>query len=49
MGRRASDLMAALVLGPDVEVHVGPVDAVVRGVRHPRRRLGALGTLIANS
>ena len=47
-GRRAGDLMAALALDADVAVHVGPVDAVVRGTRYPQRRLGTLGSLIAN-
>jgi hypothetical protein len=47
--RRAGELMAALGLGPDVDVHVGPVDAVVRGVRYAQRRLGTLGSLMANS
>jgi hypothetical protein len=46
--RRAGDLMAALGLDPDVAVHVGPVDAVVRGTRYEQRRLGTLGSLIAN-
>ena len=47
--RRAADLLTALDLAPDGEVHVGPVDAVVRGVRYAQRRLGTLGSLIANS
>lgn len=47
--RRAGDLMAALSLDADVAVHVGPVDAVVRGMRYPQRRLGTLGSLIANA
>jgi len=47
--RRAGALMAALGLQPDVDVHVGPVDAVVRGVRYAQRRVGTLGSLTANS
>jgi len=49
VGRRAGALMAALGLQPDVDVHVGPVDAVVRGVRYAQRRVGTLGSLTANS
>src|SRR5438046_9471314 len=47
--RRACALMAALGLQPGVDVHVGPVDAVVRGVRYAQRRVGTLGSLAANS
>jgi hypothetical protein len=47
--RRAAELMAALGLESDVAVHIGPADAVVRGVRYAQRRLGTLGSLIANS
>jgi hypothetical protein len=41
--------MAALGLEPDVDVHIGPVDAVIRGVRYAQRRLGTLGSLIASA
>ena len=47
--RRAAALMAALSLDADVAVHVGPVDAVVRGTRYQQRRLGTLGSLIADA
>jgi hypothetical protein len=47
--RSAGELMAALGLEPDVDVHAGPVDAVVRGVRYAQRRVGTLGALIASS
>jgi hypothetical protein len=42
---RAADLMAALTLDPEVEVHVGPADAVVRGATYEQRRLGTIGSL----
>jgi hypothetical protein len=44
--RRAGDLMLALSLDPDVAVHVGPADAIVRGTRYEQRQLGTLGSLM---
>jgi hypothetical protein len=47
--RRAAELMVALCLDAEVSVHVGPADAVVRGMRYGQRRLGTLGSLMANA
>jgi hypothetical protein len=44
--RRAADLRAALMLDPEVEVHVGPADAVVRGATYERRNLGTIASLL---
>jgi hypothetical protein len=43
---RAADLMAALTLDPEVGVHVGPADAVVRGATYEQRQLGTIGSLL---
>ena len=44
--RRAGDLMTALSLDPDVTVHAGPADPIVRGIRYEQRLLGTLGSLL---
>lgn len=43
--RWAEPIMAALKLDRDVEVYVGPPDAIIRGVQYAQKRLGTLESL----
>jgi hypothetical protein len=40
--RRATELMSTLALDRHVEVHVGPPDAVIRGVQYRQEQLGTI-------
>ena len=46
-GRRAGEIMAALKLENDVEVYVGPPDAIVHGTQYRQARLGTIESLTA--